>query len=95
MYEVIYTGQFRKSLKVCVRLSKTIVFGEEVGSLPINNFSLGFFFGMDIGLVKHHDVFVFQVVERPHFCFAIGSLLCRERWIASFGELYPHFAHGL
>lgn len=70
----------------CVYLSKTIVFGEEVRPLPINNFSLGLFFGMDIGFVKHHDVFVLQVVGRLLFCFAIRSLFLRKRRIAGLGK---------
>lgn len=70
----------------CVYLSKTIVFGEEVGPLPINNFSLGLFFGMDIGFVKHHDVFVLQVVGRSLLCFAITSLFLRKRRIAGLGK---------
>ena len=35
-----------------------IILGQEVGSLPIHNLSLGLLFWMDVELVEHHYLLV-------------------------------------
>ena len=72
-----------------------IILGEEIGTLPIEDLSLGFFFRMDVELVEDHQLLVLQVVERPLLGLAIGRLIGAERRVAGLGKLYPHAAHGL
>ena len=41
-----------------VNLSKTIILGQEIGSVPIDDISLGFFFRMDIEFIEDHHLLV-------------------------------------
>ena len=66
------------------------ILGHEIGSIPINNLSLGFLLRMDVELVEDHHLLVTQIVERPILGLAVGRDIGTERRIACLGELNPH-----
>ena len=71
-----------------VQCSKHIIFGQEIGSLPIHYLYFGFLCRMDVELVEYHHPLVVQVVEGPLLCLTIGREVRAERRVAGLGETH-------
>lgn len=54
-----------------IQTSHAKILRQEIGSLPIDNLSLGFFLRVNVELVKDHNALVLQVIERPIVRLAI------------------------
>jgi len=67
--------------------SGTVVFGQEIGPVPIDDLPLGFLLGVDIELIEDHDLPVRRVVLRPLVRPAVGGLSRREGRIAGLCKL--------
>ena len=74
--------------------SNAVIFGHEIGPVPVNNLHRVFLFRTNIEFVEDHHPLVLEVVQRPFLRLAVGRLLRTEGRIAGFGELDPHFAKG-
>lgn len=76
-------------------ISADVILGQEVGLVPVNDIQGRFFLRMDIKLIEGHHVLVLEVIERPFFGLAVRRHIGGKRGVAAFGELNPHFPHGL
>jgi hypothetical protein len=52
------TNIFRFLRYTLTSLLETIILGQEIGSVPIDDISLGFFFRMDIEFIEDHHLLV-------------------------------------
>ena len=76
-------------------LSKPIIPGQSIDSVPINDSNLGFFFRMYVELIKNHHLLLLRVVERPLMRLSVRRDIRGKRRITALCKLEPHFAQGL
>ena len=53
--------------------SDHIVFGQEIGSVPINDLNLRLLCRMDIEFIEDHHLLILPVVQRPLMRLAVGG----------------------